>query len=387
MQYFYKKLLLSGQIQKGLLEAASIEDARSNILDAGELLLELKAIKNKKYSKFSLEMKHEFTYQMHQLISAGLPIYESILSLKEKKVSYSFILDKLASSIKEGNSFSQSILSLKETFDPLYIAIIQASETSGEIKDGFLSLKLLLERQLRIVKTLKNAFVYPTILLIFALIIVHGLFFFIIPSLSELFEGRQLQGLTKIILSMSDLACSHTTAIFISYTLCAVSFALALKNGLLQKALMAFLKRIPFCYSLFLSLKFENFFSCLAQLLERGINLKEALELSKNVLRQPELEKSVDLIKKDILKGKKFSESLIDPFPSVAKRLISLSEETGRLSESCQMLSQIFSEEVEKKLQKLTTFIQPVLLALIGLIVGIVILSILMPLTDVGGFL
>jgi general secretion pathway protein F len=387
MQIFYKKLLANGKLQKGISEFTSLQEAKMKLLETGDLILELKEINSKKTSPFSLEMKYEFTYQMYQLVSAGLPLYESLLSLKEKKVSYGNILDKLANSVKEGSSFSEAITFLKNTFDPLYVAIMKASEASGEIKEGFLSLKVLQERQIKIIKVLKSAFIYPSILLIFALIIVHGLVFFIIPSLSELFEGRTLEGLTRIILSVSRFAQDHVLMIAVSYMVLFVSMLFGVKSGVLKKMIMAFLKRIPFCYNLFLSLKFENFFTCLSQLLYRGINLKEALELSKNVLRQKDLEDVIETIKKDILKGKKFSESINEPFPQVAKRLISLSEETGKLAESCQMLSQIFSEDVEKRLHKLTTFLQPALLAIIGLIVGVVVLSILMPLTDVGGFL
>lgn len=387
MQIFYKKLSSNGQIEKGVSEYTSLQEAKLNLVKAGELILELKEIKAQKYHKFSLEMQHEFTYQMYQLVSAGLPLYESLLSLKEKKVSYSLILDKLALAIKEGSSFSDAIASLNAVFDPLYIAIIKASEASGEIKEGFFSLNILQKRQIKILKILKNAFIYPSILLAFALIIIHGLIFFIIPSLSELFEGRKLEGLTRIILSISGFAQGHLELIVGIYTMVLMGVILGLKRGFLKKITIFFLKQIPFCYDLFLSLKFENFFTCLSQLLYRGINLKEALELSKQVLRQKDLEEKVENIKKEILKGKKFSEAITEPFPQVVKRLISLSEETGKLAESCQMLAQIFSEDVEKRLHQLTTFLQPVLLALIGLIVGVVVLSILMPLTDVGGFL
>lgn len=387
MQIFYKKLSSSGEIQKGVIDFSSIQEAKTKLMEQGDLILELKEVSARKTNKFSLEMRYEFTYQMYQLVSAGLPLYESLLSLKEKKVAYTQILDRLCVSINEGASFSEAISHLEGSFDPLYIAIIKASEASGEIKEGFLSLKLLQQRQLKIFKVLKSAFIYPSILLVFAIVIIHGLIFFIIPSLSELFEGRKLEGLTHLILSISRFAIDHVMMICILYLGIFIGAALAFQKGILKKIVITFLRKIPFCYDLFLSLKFENFFTCLSQLLYRGINLKEALELSKNVLREKKLEEAVEEIKKEILKGKKFSESMRSPFPQVAKRLISLSEETGQLAGSCQMLSEIFSEDVEKRLQKLTTFMQPFLLALIGIIVGIVVLAILMPLTDVGGFL
>jgi type II secretory pathway component PulF len=324
---------------------------------------------------------------MHQLVGAGLPIYESLISLKEKKLKYEYLLTQISEKIKEGQSFSSSLKDYPDSFGSLYIAIIQASEASGEIKEGFLALKVLLTKQIKLIKVLKSAFIYPTILLIFSFVIVNALIFFIIPTLKELFIGKEVNQLTAFILGISDFCTQHITELSLSSFFIVCGLLYLGKKGILKRALIQLALKIPFIERLVNALKFENFFSCLSLLLSRGINLKEALELAYQVLNHPRIEERVRIIILEILKGKKFSEVIEAPFPPVVKRLISLSESTGKTYESCQMLAEIFEEDVQKRLEKLTAFLQPLLLALIGFVIGVVILSILMPLTDVGGFI
>jgi general secretion pathway protein F len=383
----YKKLLSNGQEVYGQADYFSLDEAQKALAAEGEVLLELKVASRRKSKKLNLQERLDFTYQMYQLVSAGLPIYESLLSLKEKQAKLSDVIEGLINKIKQGKSFSCALSDFPESFDPLYIAIVTASEASGEMKNGLFELKTLLEKQVKLKKILKGALTYPIILLFFSFAIVNGLIFFIIPSLSELFEGRQVNGLTSLILGISRFCLSHIFELVLSACLLGLGIYFAALKGILGRGFRFILLKMPFAKDLIMDLKFENFFACMSLLLNRGINLKESLILSRQVLNHNELEKSVDEMMQAILKGQKFSDSIKPPFPHISKRLISLAEETGKLGSSCEMLSSIFHEGVEKKLIQLTTFLQPILLAFIGFIIGIVILSIMMPLTDVGGFI
>lgn len=387
MLFKYKKLSQDGAVIAGVAEFNSLKEAEVFLITEGELLLEIKKLTHVQKLTLKSEELFELTYQMQQLISAGLPIYESLLSLKEKKVRYSELLDKLADKIQQGQSLSSSMSEFRQCFDSLYLAIIQASEASGEIKEGFSALKSLLEKKAKMIKILKNALIYPSILLVFAFVIVNALIFFIVPSLKDLFEGREVASLTSLVLRVSNFCNNNVFQLLTILGLLVAGSTYLFVKGWLKETLLKMLNIIPFCRDLNLSIKLENFFACLGLLLNRGINLKDALILSKGVLAHAELENTINTVLDEVLKGKKFSSALSYPFPFVAQRLISLAEETGKLGPSCDRLSEIFHEDVEKKLQKLTAFLQPALLAFIGLVVGLVVLSILLPLTDVGGFI
>jgi len=372
---------------KGKIEGAFQEEVMKKLIDNGYFVLSIKCDKKKHLLKFSLVKRLEFTQYMAQLLKAGLPVYESLISLKEKKVSYQCICDELILAISQGESLSLALSKQDLYFPKLYIAVIQAAEASGELEQGFYSLKILQEKQIKLFTALKNALTYPMILLGFALLVVLLLLFFIIPSLRDLFENRHIEGLTQFVLLLSDFCISHQTALIFSSSICLLAFVFCLKTKKIKDFIFLKLSKLPYISGLIFSFKLENFFSCLALLLSRSVNLKEALILAKNVLNHSELEKSVDHMISSLVLGKKLSSGIESPMPPVVKRLFGISEMTGNIFQSVDQLALLFREEAEKKLLKLTTYLQPILLGVIGLIIGFVVLSILIPLTDTQGFI
>lgn len=385
--FSYIALDSSNKKIKGKMDVSSHEEASKKLIENGFFILSIKLEKSNNKTPFPLTKRLEFTTYMHQLLKAGLPVYESLISLKEKKVSYAFIIDELINKISIGESLSSCLKNQSHYFPKLYQAVIAAAEASGELEQGFASLKELQQKQLKLFLTFKNALIYPLILLGFAFLVVILLLFFIIPSLRDLFESKKIEGLTKYVLALSDFCCSNTNVLLISISSLILGLLLGFKNPKIKSRIFEFFAKIPFISSLMLSFKLENFFSCLALLLSRSVNLKESLNLSKNVLNHPRLENGVDKMIEALVLGKKLSEGVIEPMPPVVKRLFGISEMTGNLYHSVEQLSNLFREEAEKKLQKLTTFLQPLLLALIGLIIGFVVLSILIPLTDTQSFI
>jgi len=385
--YAYKQLTESGECIEGTLESVSLQEARYALLERGGVVLELKEKKGSKIPPLTFKERIDFTHHMQLLLSAGLPIYESLLSLQEKKVKYNAFLKWMSSKIKQGESLSAILRELPESFSPFYVAVISASEASGDIQEGFKSLEKLQEKQARLIKVIKGALTYPSILLVFSFLIIYALLFFIIPSLRELFEGKTVGGFTGCVLFLSDFALRYQGALALIGGSLLSALGYSWHKGHLKKIGMKIFEQTPFFKTLIRSLKLENFFGCLALLLSRGINLKDALVLSKNTLAHEGLEKALDNVIAGVLKGRKLSDSFEEPFPPVAKRLMGLAEITGKLSYAAQQLSEIYEEETREKINQLTLFLQPLLLALIGFIIGAVVLSILIPLTDVGGFI
>jgi general secretion pathway protein F/type IV pilus assembly protein PilC len=147
--------------------------------------------------------------------------------------------------------------------------------------------------------------------------------------------------------------------------------------------------KLPLVKTLLLQSALVRLCRGLAMLLTAGVPLLEALNLVKTVIKNPLLEKSVADAEKKIVRGVRLSQSFkeTEHIPSLVIRLVALSEETGKMQEAFVSLSDIYEEEVEKHLTQLTTFLQPILLITMGMIVGLVVLSILLPLTDVSSFL
>jgi len=146
--------------------------------------------------------------------------------------------------------------------------------------------------------------------------------------------------------------------------------------------------RLPLLKTLISQAALARFFRCGALLLDSGIPLLQTLRLSRQVMRHPHFEKEMGRIEGKVLSGAKLqSELKHSAFPTLVVRLLGIGEETGRMGEMFGTLAGIYEEETEKSLTQLTTLLQPALLILLGAIVGVVILSILLPLTDVGGLM
>jgi general secretion pathway protein F len=204
----------------------------------------------------------------------------------------------------------------------------------------------------------------------------------------ELFEGRALHPMTATILAISNWMNAHLVFLLLALSgiLSAIVFTLRSSRG---KLLMYELSlKLPFVKSLILHSALVRFCRSLSMLLAGGVPLLEALALSRNVVKSPLIEASILEAEKRVGQGDRLSAAFKGAplIPSLVLRMLSLAEETGKMGDAFFNLAEIYDEEMEKHLAQLSTFLQPALLIILGAIVGLVVLSILLPLTDVSSF-
>ncbi len=266
--------------------------------------------------------------------------------------------------------------------------MVRVAEQSVNLAEVFDQLTQLISRQQKLKKQLTSALAYPSFLALFCCGIVCGLLFFVIPSMKELFEGRDLHPVTSLVLAVSNWANANGSyiAIFFIVLIGGVLFALRRKDT--QRRLYEFSLKIPFVKSLLLHSALVRFCRSLSMLLAGGVPLIEALSLSRDVVKSPLIEEAIEGAERKIGQGEKISGAFKGSaaIPPLVLRMVALAEETGKLEEAFSRLADIYDEEMEKHLAQLTAFLQPALLITLGAIIGLVILSILLPLTDVGSF-
>jgi general secretion pathway protein F/type IV pilus assembly protein PilC len=206
--------------------------------------------------------------------------------------------------------------------------------------------------------------------------------------MKELFEDRALHPITALVLGVSQFVNAHAIFLALSASTLLAGAIVSLRTKKSKLFLYAWSLKLPFVKTLLLDSALVRFCRSLSMLLSGGVPLLEALELSRGVVKNPLLEASILSAEKRIGQGERLSgafrgEPLIPP---LVIRMLSLSEETGRMEDAFFSLAGIYDEEMEKHLSQLTTFLQPALLIALGVIVGLVVLSILLPLTDVSSF-
>lgn len=388
----YRALSIEGRTLKGVIDADSLVVAKER-LRRQQLLVTSVVAHGVIQRDFTLPNKFllAFTQELAHLLRAGLPLYESLLTIEEKYVRHKAhpILLDLCDHLKEGHTLSIALKRYPKIFDQIYLSMVQVAEQTGNMAEIFLNLAQLIERQHKLKKQIISAIAYPCLLGAFCILASLGLFLFVIPSMKELFEDRSLHPMTRLVISISDWLNAYGFSLALTLFALIISSTIAWRRGNGKWHFYRLCVKMPLVKTLLLQAGLVRFCRGLTMLLTAGVPLFEALHLVKAVVKNPLLEQGIIEAEKKIVCGERLSQSLKEtPYmPALVVRLIALAEETGKMQEAFMHLSDIYEEEVEKNLSQLTTFLQPILLITLGMIVGLVVLSILLPLTDVSSFL
>ena len=267
--------------------------------------------------------------------------------------------------------------------------MLKNAEKTGSLTAALEELVLLLQRQQQLQKQLVAALSYPLLLLGFCLTIVFVLFFYIIPTLFDLLTGKNLPFFTRFVLNCSYFLQQHKfflMSVFLGLVFSVIMLCVSKKMRHKGRLLLFYL---PVIKTFFLKLAIVRFCRSFATLLHGGVAYLTALDLARQVMRHPFLEKELQIAEKRILEGQKLSDFLLaNPhFPNLMARMLSIAQEMGNEEQMLINIAQIYEAELEKNLLRLTTFLQPVILLILGLIIGFIVLAILLPLTDVSSFI
>jgi len=387
----YKALTETGKKTGGVIDADSIEMAKERLRRDKILVIKLASIEHKKEISLKSPMLLAFTRELGQLLKAGLPLYESLLTIEEKyrrHRCHPLFLD-LCDRLKSGHQLSAVLKNYPKSFDAIYISMIQAGERTGSLTWVFEQLHDLIERRQKLKKQMLSAMAYPAFLGAFCFIMVISLLLFVIPSMQELFEGRQLHPLTQMVLTLSHFLQSYYLLLLFSIVGIVLGSIYFFKRSGGRLLLQKIFQKIPIMKTVLTQAALIRFCRSCSILLFGGVPLVGALSISRKVMKHALLEEAIEKSEANIVEGKPLSVELKNApqIPPLVSRMLSIAEETGKMPEMLQSLSNIYDEELERSLTHITTFLQPVLLLILGGIVGLVILSILLPLTDVSSLI
>ncbi len=390
--YEYRAVDSDGKRCKGVVDADSELLAREKLQRQKHLLLRLRAVGAQRSKRaMSSKLKLAFTRELAQLLQAGLPLYESLVTIEEKyqkQKAHPFFV-QVCAALKAGVPFSAILQSHPKTFDGIYLHMVKAAEQTGNLPLVLTQLSELLAKQQRLKKRLLGALIYPAFLGTFCLLLIGSLLFFVVPSLQNLFEGRQLHPLTECVLSLSRFVRNYFHILLLSFGAFTggLVFVLKRKSGALWSLLLRL--KLPLVHTLRIQAAWVQFARAASLLLRGGVPLLKALDLARLAQKWPPLQEAVERAVAKVAEGETLSSEFakVEWIPKVIPRLLSLAEETGSFAQMFESISNMYEEEVEKSLTHLTALLQPALLLFLGFVVGVVLLSILLPLTDVSSFL
>ncbi len=388
----YQAVITSGRKTSGVIEADSLTSAKDRLRQQNMVITEVAPyLETKKKNSIPFSELSDMTRMLSQLLSAGIPLYEALIIVEEKyhKASYHPILVDLCDRVKKGEALSTSLTYYKEIFDPIYISMVRAGEESGALSRSFEQLTVLLQDKSRLKKQLIAATAYPIFLACFCVTVFISLLIWVIPSLKNLFEGRALHPLTRVVFNLSDLFLDHSFLIFGSAAL----FSLLIFTCITHPRFRAFwdliLLKFPLIGPLILLAATVRFCRTCSLLLEGGTPLLHSLQLTRAVLKNRILETALLNVEKNVSEGEPLSAQIEKTglMPSLVFRMLAIGEKTGQNATMLKHIASLCEEDLTRTLERYSALLQPLLLLVLGLLIGTVVLSILIPLTDVGSIL
>ena len=388
----YKAIGDDGKETKGVIDADSLVMAKDKLRKQRILVTSLDTFAQSKSSKVILNPAQllAFTRELAQLLKAGVPLYESLLTIEEKQKQSKIhpLFADLCDLLKNGSSFSFSLSKYPESFHEIYLSMVRSAEKSGALYEAFDQLTLLIAKQQKLKKQLVSSLAYPAFLGGFCLLVIGALFFFVIPSMKELFEGRALHPSTGFVIGVSDFLNKYVVMLALFLGLAVSFFCWVSRQPNFKKRLSLLLFKIPYCKKILIESSLIRFFRAMHMLLSGGVPLVESLRFTKKVVGGGAFEDLIAKTEAKVIEGRKVSQLFSEaPFiPLLVLRMLSIGEESGNMDGMMKNMAEIYEEELDKDLQQLATFLQPAVLLFLGAIVGLVVLSILLPLTDVSSF-
>lgn len=389
--YHYQALDSQGKKKKGMIDAHNELQARRSLREQG-VMVSMLTPKKGTVSKENLkgEQLVTFTMQLSQLVTAGVPLYESLVALEEQYRNEPFnrVILTLCEQIKTGTPLSEAMVEFPDTFDRLYRSLIKAGESVGSLNIVLEKLSTLLAKQNKLKKEIMTAMIYPSILGGFSLIIITLLLGFVVPSIEGIFADRKLNGFTEFIIGVSHFMRNWWwiyipviigTAVWIFFKVRTPTGKLWMEKQLLK---------LPLIRRLLIQTAVARFCRTMGTLQKGGLTIISSLRIAREVMNNATLEEEVKHAEERIVEGSSLSVELRHSkwFPRLVSRMLAVGEDSGTTVAMLNKIADMYEDNLEKTLDNIMALSQPVILIVMGIVVGSVMIAILLPLTDMSSF-
>jgi len=379
-----EELLADGMTVVKLTERDTSFDFLGPFLDRFNLAIE--KIKN----KIPLDVQVFFTRQLATMFSAGLTIEKSIhfLSLEEKNKKFKKVVENLGNNIQKGLLLSDALERHPGVFSNLYIALVRAGEVSGKLSETLDELSIYLETVEDTQRKVKSAMYYPVFILIFLFGMLFLTFTFIIPNFKSVYDqlGSELPFYTILMVNIGEWLQSNIFSVLgiglLSFL--TVWFLTLTDTGALIKDRI--MLRLPIFGKLIEQSTLAKFSKTFGLLLSAGVSVLDSMNLLQKVVDNRVYELAVAQASKDIENGIGISRALkaTDKFPPILIQLLTTGEETGEIDTLSLKASEFYTKQVNATVDRLTSIIEPLLVVLVGGVIGVIIFVTYLPIFHFG---
>jgi type IV pilus assembly protein PilC len=379
---------------EGKFEGSSKEEVINMIASSGyyplniEEVVESKSIEFKFLDRITTKDLAILCRQFYTMLDAGVSITNclNILSNEIPNKKLRDILSKIEDDVKKGELLSESMAKHNKVFPQLLISMVESGEVSGNIDEMMLRMSVHFEKENKINNKIKSAMTYPAILSVVAIAAVVFIMTFVMPTFIEMFEGEgvALPLITRIMLGTSKFLSNNLFLILISIIIIVVIFNIYKKSssGILR---ISYLKlKLPIIGTLNKKIIVSRFTRTLSTLIASGVSLVHALPIVAGVLENKVAEDAILKVRERVVRGDGLSSPIRenDIFPKMLSSMIKIGEESGSLDDILNKTADFYDDDVEQAIQTTTALIEPLLIVVMGIVIGGIVISIMLPMFD-----
>jgi type IV pilus assembly protein PilC len=388
----------AGDVRTGTMEADNEAAVHARLRSQ-----QLNPTKVKKKQGFSLNLQLgggveakdlvKFIRQFATMIDAGLPLVQclEILGNQEPNKFFQSALRDIKGTVEQGATFSDALRRHPKIFDELFTNLVQAGEVGGILDTILNRLAVYIEKRVKLARQVRGALAYPTAVIIIMIIVIFVLMTFVIPAFEGMFAefGAKdaLPALTKVVISLSKSFVTYLPLIVVTGIGAVVGGTYFYRSKRGKRIVHRVILKLPILGQVLQKIAVARFTRTLGTLLSSGVPILDALDIVAKTAGNVVIEEGLLYTRARISEGKNMAEPLaeIKVFPGMVVQMVAVGEQTGALDTMLSKIADFYEEEVDVSVAALTSLLEPILMVVVGGIVGVVLISMYLPIFDLAG--
>jgi type IV pilus assembly protein PilC len=398
MIFAYKAIDSSNTQREGKVEASSVDAAITVVQKRGYTIISIDEVEDRK-GIFDIELslfkgvKAKEIVILSRQISTLFQAHVSplrifrLLSAEVENPTLQNVMNRIVDDLQGGSSISRALAAHPAVFSNFYVNLVRSGEESGSLDKSFSYLADYLDRSYEIASKARNALIYPAFVITVFCVVMILMLTMVIPKVAQILvdSGTELPIYTKVVIGFSDFLVNWIGLIFIFLSVAIIAFWQFVKSPVGSRFMDQFILSIPYVGDLKRKLILTRLCDNMSTMLSNGISIVPALEVTSEVVENAVYVEILTAALADVKAGRSFADAISEypEIPTVLSQMVRVGEETGSLSEILSTLALFYRREVNNAIDTLIGLIEPVMIVLLGLGVGLLLASVLMPIYSI----
>jgi type IV pilus assembly protein PilC len=388
----------TGEVRRGTMEAENEEAVNQRLRQQQLNPLKIQARKRWAEISFGSGVKTRdlvtFTRLFATMIDAGLPLVQclEILSGQQSNKHFAQVLRDVKASVEGGTTFSEALRRHPKVFDELFVNLVQAGETGGILDSIMSRLSVYLEKRQKLVRQVRGALVYPSIVIVIAAGVMTVLLTYVIPAFEGMFKdfgggAEALPALTRFIVALSKGFVGALPFLVLGTAAAAAGIVYVYRQPRGKRFFHRAMLSLPIMGPVLRKIAVARFTRTLGTLLQSGVPILDSLEICARTAGNVIVEEGVMYVRQSISEGKNMADPLMHTkiFPDMVVQMIAVGEQTGALDQMLNKIADFYEEETDVAVAAMTSALEPIMMVGVGGMVGVVLIAMYLPIFSLAG--